>query len=340
MNSVWLAFLTGLTTGGISCLAVQGGLLASSVDQTEKNVETDKHLWFSTTIFLLSKLIAYTALGFLLGSIGATLTLSPKMLGMVQIAAGLFMLATAARFANIHPVFRYFVFQPPRFVYKLLKRTSRDSSWIAPASLGFLTVLMPCGVTQATMAVAVASGNSWLGALIMFAFVLGTSPLFFVLGVTIHELMERRIYSYVAASVVMIFGVLSVNGGIALQGSFYTIQNIWRAAVTPTDQLAYLSSGDVAGVSIDGVQNVRIAVENNGYTASSSTLKAGVPVRLILTTDNTRGCTRAFAIPQYGISKALPETGEETIEFTPTQIGRLAYACGMGMFTGQFNVIP
>ena len=26
-----IAFLTGLTTGGLSCLAVQGGLLASSI---------------------------------------------------------------------------------------------------------------------------------------------------------------------------------------------------------------------------------------------------------------------------------------------------------------------
>lgn len=340
MNTVWLALLTGLTTGGISCLAVQGGLLASTISQQEKSTQNDIHRWLTTGIFLLSKLIAYTALGFVLGSIGASLTLSPKMLGMVQIAAGLFMLATAARLANIHPIFRYVVFQPPRFVYKLLKRTRRDTGWISPASLGFLTVLMPCGVTQATMAVAVASGNPWLGALIMFAFVLGTSPLFFALGAAINELMKRRIYSYVAASVVAIFGVLSVNGGIALQGSFYTIPNLWRAALTPADQLAYLSSDDVAGVSVDGVQNVSIAVENGGYTASSSTLKAGVPVRLTLTTDTIRGCARAFTIPQYGISKALPETGAETIEFTPTQTGRLAYACGMGMFTGSFNVIP
>ena len=26
MYTIWLAFLTGLTTGGLSCLAVQGGL--------------------------------------------------------------------------------------------------------------------------------------------------------------------------------------------------------------------------------------------------------------------------------------------------------------------------
>ena len=31
MNQIFVAFITGLTTGGLSCLAVQGGLLASSL---------------------------------------------------------------------------------------------------------------------------------------------------------------------------------------------------------------------------------------------------------------------------------------------------------------------
>jgi hypothetical protein len=33
MEQILLAFVTGLTTGGLSCLAVQGGLLASSLAQ-------------------------------------------------------------------------------------------------------------------------------------------------------------------------------------------------------------------------------------------------------------------------------------------------------------------
>ena len=33
MNQLIVAFITGLTTGGLSCLAVQGGLLASSLEQ-------------------------------------------------------------------------------------------------------------------------------------------------------------------------------------------------------------------------------------------------------------------------------------------------------------------
>jgi uncharacterized protein len=40
MDQVIVAFVTGLTTGGLSCLAVQGGLLASSLEnQLEQQLD-------------------------------------------------------------------------------------------------------------------------------------------------------------------------------------------------------------------------------------------------------------------------------------------------------------
>ena len=103
MTNIWLAFIAGLTTGGISCFAVQGGLLASSL--TEENKKK------STLIFLGAKLVAYTLLGFLLGLLGSQLNISPKIQGIFQIVIGIFMIATAGRLLNIHPIFRYFVIQ-------------------------------------------------------------------------------------------------------------------------------------------------------------------------------------------------------------------------------------
>jgi len=341
MQVVLFAFLAGLTTGGISCLAIQGGLLASSLSAIGENgAETDGKApsrWLAISLFLLAKLLAYTVLGFFLGWIGSTLTLSPKILGWMQILVGLFMLATAGRILELHPIFRYFVIQPPRWTYRLLKKSSMNSSLFGPFLLGFLTILMPCGVTQATMAIAIASGSAPLGAAIMFAFVLGTSPLFFVLGATIVELLQRKAFAFVAAAVIILFGILSINGGLGVMGSFYTIQNIYRAATTPVDQLS-VNGGGVT-VSAAGIQEVTIEVSNSGYTSPTTALKAGVPVRLTLVTNNTRGCSRAFTIPSLGISKVLPETGSEVIEFTPKKIGRLAYSCSMGMYTGQFTVV-
>lgn len=342
MNTIWLAFLTGLTTGGISCLAVQGGLLASSIAHRRElglaNGEQSGSKWIDVTLFLGAKLVAYTLLGFLLGLVGSSLVLTPKLLGTVQIAAGLFMLATAARIADIHPIFRYFVIAPPKWAYKLLRNTTRGDSFLAPAMLGFFTVLMPCGITQATMAIAVASASPWLGAAIMGAFVLGTSPIFFILGATVSQLLQKKAFSYAAAAVILVFGILSFNGGMALRGSIYTIQNFYKAATTPIDQLTY-ARGQVAGVSRDGRQDVTINVTSRGYTSSAQSLYAGVPVRLSLVTNNTAGCTRVFTIPDLNISKVLQQTGTEVVEFTPKKAGQLVYACGMGMFNGKFEII-
>ncbi len=324
MNLVWLAFLTGLTTGGISCLAVQGGLLASAINN-------ESNRWQQMGMFVVFKLFAYTLLGFLLGLIGSTLTLTPKLLGWVQIGAGLFMIATALRIIDAHPVFRYFVITPPRWTFRMMKNTSRSKSLFAPALLGFLTILLPCGITQATMAVAVASGNPFSGAAIMFAFILGTSPVFFILGATVVELLQKKVFSYAAAAIIFVFAILSVNGGLGLMGSPYTLQNYYRAA---TGEFTVGSTAEVTG----GVQDVTITVTSHGYAASANTLKRGVPVHLTLATNNTQGCARAFTIPDLNISKVLPVTGDETIEFTPQKSGRLAYSCSMGMYTGAFTV--
>lgn len=335
MSIVWLAFLTGLTTGGFSCLAVQGGLLTTAVTGESAQTKSLRESFPLVALFVLFKLIGYAIVGFLLGLLGSTLVLAPRTLGWLQIAAGLFMAVTALRLIDAHPVFRKFVITPPRWTYRLLKSTSRSGTWFAPALLGLFTVFMPCGVTQATMAIAIASGNPWLGAAIMAAFVLGTGPVFLALGATVIELLQKKVFSYAAAGIVAIFAVLSINGGISLTGSPYTIQNLYKVATTPWETL---TTGGSAAPITNGVQQVTIDVGARGYTASATVLKKGIPVRLTMVTHNTLGCSRAFTIPEFNISKVLPLSGTDTIDFTPQKSGTLVYSCSMGMYTGQFTV--
>ena len=95
MNQIFVAFITGLTTGGLSCLAVQGGLLASSLEQQleqqldlqiEQEIAARRahrsgkkrerllahpRLALPILLFLAAKLAAYTLLGLLLGALGS-----------------------------------------------------------------------------------------------------------------------------------------------------------------------------------------------------------------------------------------------------------------------------
>jgi uncharacterized protein len=332
MNNIWLAFITGLTTGGFSCFAVQGGLLTSALASEEEVNVTKSMKAKALTAFLVAKVVAYTLLGLLLGFLGASLNISPRVQGWLQIFIGIYMLLTAARLLNLHPIFRYFVIQPPKSVLRLLRNQSQVKSIFTPVFLGALTVLIPCGVTQAMMLLALGSGNPLWGAGIMFAFTLGTTPVFFAIGLAATEALKHKAFGLIAASFIFVIGVLSINSGQILKGSAHTIQNYW-AALTGT-----IEESTNAKLK-DGFQEVTITVKSNGYRANVNTLKAGVPVRLKLVTDDVKSCARAFTIPDLNYFKILPVTGTETIEFTPTKTGQLTYTCSMGMYSGNFTVV-
>lgn len=341
MNQIWLAFLTGLTTGGISCLAVQGGLLASSLsNQTEEEI-TKNQRYTHVGIFLVAKLAAYTLLGFLLGAIGATLIISSTLQAWMQIGIGVFMIITALRLLDVHPVFRYFVIQPPKFIYKYMRNEAKSKSIFTPAILGAMTIFIPCGVTQAMMVLAVGTASPIIGAAIMFAFVLGTSPVFFTIGVATGNLMKRKSFVYVASFVIGILGILSINSGQALRGSNQTLQNykVALSQVLSASSSSNKQAGQSAKINSEGKQEVTISASDGGYSSETKTLKAGVPVKLTLVSNNVQSCVKSFMIPSLGISKILPQTGNIEVEFTPSKVGTLAYTCGMGMFTGSFNVI-
>lgn len=317
MGNFWLAFITGLTTGGLSCFAVQGGLLTSAiVGRKEKSI----------LMFLVAKLIAYSILGFILGFLGSEIRISTNFQGTLQLFVGIYMLATALRLLDIHPIFRYLVIQPPKAFFKLIRKSSETKSFFTPAILGFLTVLIPCGITQAMMILAIGTGIPIWAAGIMFFFVLGTSPVFFLIGLAAVELLKNKLFSYVAAIFIAVMGILAINSGQLLRGSVHTLQNYYSVIFEKNIE------------SKIGNQ-INIVVTDSGYRADINTLKVGVPVKLTLITNNVRGCARAFTIPEFNLFKMLPTDGKEIVEFTPTKIGTLTYTCSMGMYTGSFNVV-
>lgn len=328
MQQIGLAFITGLTAGGISCLAVQGGLLASSLAQ-ESDISKKR---FATGTFLIAKIISYTLLGALLGAFGSVLQISATAQGWLQVIAGLYMIAVAANLLELHPIFRYTVIQPPRWAFRFIKTESRRKQ-VGPALFGALTILIPCGITQGMMVSAIASGSPLTGAALLFAFTLGASPVFFILGIAASQLMKQKVFVYATSSLIIVLGIMSVNAGQGLRGSFHTLQNYWTVMTTNPSV-----KGTAAQIN-EGKQEVHIKVTTGGYQSDATVLKRGVPVKLVLNSENVVGCSKAFTIPSLKIAKQLPTNGTEEIEFTPTETGRLAFSCSMGMYTGSFQVI-
>src|SRR5512138_2164325 len=299
MSQLLVAFVTGLTTGGLSCLAVQGGLLASSLahqieqDYVEaaayrkarKRSKTDLPVRSSSALpiflFLVAKVVAYTLLGALLGLLGSYLTLSPATRALLMIAIRIFMVGNALRMFNVHPIFRYFSIEPPKFITRYIRRTAKGTDTFTPLFLGALTVFIPCGVTQAMMAAALGTGSWVLGAALMFAFTLGTSPVFFIVAYLTTELGARleKFFMRFVAAVVLILGLVTVNSGLTLMASPLAFSNLTRG-LFPSAGSTVAEANSSGPSAIDG--ELVLQVENDGYFPQTLKAPSGREVTLNL----------------------------------------------------------
>ena len=332
-----IAFLTGLTTGGLGCLAVQGGLLTSTLShQIELDLRersgagsTRKfkpHIAQPILLFLLAKLAAYTVLGFLLGALGSVLQLTPLMTAILYAAIGVFMIGNGLRLLNVHPIFRYFVIEPPSALTRYIRRKSKAStSLVTPLFLGALTIFLPCGVTQAMMAVAVGTGSPLMGSALMAAFILGTSPLFFSVSYFATRLgaAVEKYFSRVVAVVMLVMGLVSVDAGLNLAGSpvsFTILYNTLSSALHPASVQT--------GYSIE--------VSENGYSPAVLHLPANRPVSLEWVTNGTQACSRSVVVPGLNYHTILPVTGHVKFDIPAQARGTiLRYTCSMGMYPSQ-----
>lgn len=347
---IMVAFVTGLTTGGLSCLAVQGGLLASSLahqieqDYLEQSVVQKKKQIKQIQVaskrsstaqpillFLLSKIIAYTLLGALLGWLGSFLALSPVTRALFMIAIGIFMLGNALRMLNVHPIFRYFNIEPPKFITRYIRRTSKGTDTVTPLFLGALTVFIPCGVTQAMMAAALATSSSLTGAAMMFAFTLGTSPVFFIVAYLTTELGARleKFFMRFVAVVVLVLGFVTLDGGLNLMGSPYSFTNLARGLTNSA------STSEATSASVPD-SDLTLMVQNNGYFPRTINAAANEPIVLNLVTNKTYSCSRDFVIPALNYYQLLPDTGTVQVSVPAQPAGtRMFFTCSMGMYTGM-----
>lgn len=337
--NLWLIFLTGLTVGGLTCLAVQGGLLASVIAAREEDTSAHikKHALYATAVFLVAKLLAYVVLGFILGAFGGALNISSSVQTFMQLLAGIYMVVIALNLLNIHPIFKYAIIQPPRFLTRLVRNQSKSKDIFAPAILGAMTIFIPCGTTLAMEALAISSANAFTGAAIMAVFILGTIPLFFGIGVVTSFLGDafKTRFLKLAAVAVIYLGITSINGALTALGSSLTLQSLAENFPISIGGDDNTTQNNAAAIT----QNAEIIITSSGYSPNYIKVKKGSPVTLNLITKNAFSCASAFRIPSLGISKNLQANDTQTIAFTPTKIGKIPFSCSMGMYRGEIEVI-
>jgi hypothetical protein len=185
------------------------------------------------------------------------------------------------------------------------------------------------------MAAALGTGSLAMGAALMFAFTLGTSPVFFIVAYLTTELGARleKFFMRFVAVVVLLLGLVTVNGGLNILGSPLSFQNLTRSLLPSNNGSARVAQAPQSSFA-DG--EVVLYVQNEGYFPQTLRAPAGKDFTLNLVTDQTYSCSRDFVIPALDYYELLPDTGTVKVNIPAQEKGgTIFFTCSMGMYTGQ-----
>ncbi|WP_315079529.1 sulfite exporter TauE/SafE family protein [uncultured Clostridium sp.] len=321
-----MLFIIGLVTS-VHCIAMCGGInLSQCISLTEKQNKNSNCKHTSTlrpsALYNLGRVISYTIVGGIVGSVGSVVSLSGNGKGIIQVSAGVFMVIMGLNMLNIFPWLRKFNPRMPKIFKEKMYSEKKSNS---PLYVGLLNGLMPCGPLQAMQLYALSTGSLIKGAFSMFIFSLGTVPLMFGLG-ALSSILSKKFTGKVmkvGAVLVIVLGISMLNSGLSLSG-FSTLN---------------LSSGNTVNQALieDGAQIVKTNLSSGSYETIS--VKKGIPVKWIINVERgtLNGCNNKIQISEYGIEKKL-QFGENVIEFIPEKTGTFSYSCWMGMIRNSIKV--
>lgn len=326
--------LIGLVAGTSSCLAVTGGLLLSvAAKYNETHQSLSKWQKFKPLLsFNIGRLISYFFFGGLVGILGQSITLSPRMTGYMNIVIALIMLYLALSILKILPKGNFGI-HPPKRVSHWIAGLSESEHPLAPAGLGALTFFLPCGFTQSLQLVALASGSFFTGSMTMFIFALGTLPA--LLGISAISSTVKgslsRLFLRFSGALVLVLSIFNLNNGLLLTG-------VDAASLLSTSNQNITVNDPNVVQEADGSQTILMRVTAYGYSPREFTVQGGKPTFVKAMADSDiGGCASVLTAPTFGLTKWL-RPGENILgPFTPKQDFLLM--CSMGMIRANVRVI-
>ena len=312
-------FVIGLLTS-VHCVGMCGGICLSQCVGAKGNRTADRVR--PSLLYNLGRVLSYTAVGGIVGTLGSVISLNGVMRGAVALFAGVFMVIMGLNMLDIFPWLRKCSLRMPKFLVGSVEGKSNS-----PFYVGLINGFMPCGPLQAMQLYALSTGSPVQGAISMLLFALGTTPLLFGFG-AVSALLSKKFTAKlmaISAVLVMILGIGMFNTGLNMSG-FLGVG---------TEQS---DANGFKPVIVDGYQVVQIEVSPRGY--APITVKKGIPVQFNLHAEskNLNGCNDAIVIPKYNIQMPL-FPGDNIVEFTPTEAGVIPYSCWMNMIRSSITVV-
>ncbi len=328
-----MIFVIGLITS-VHCVAMCGGInLSQCIPQREEEEEEEGGRFaFLRPAFLYNfgRVLSYTVVGFIVGSLGSVFTFSNTMQGALKLAAGVFMVIMGINMLGIFPWLRRFNPRMPKvFAGKINAKKGKSNS---PLIVGLLNGLMPCGPLQAMQIYALSTGNAFAGAMSMFLFSMGTVPLMFGLGAVGTALGKKFTNKIMTAGAVLVvvLGLSMFSQGVSLAGLYQPLSFAGGIRAGASDV--------VSETTADGIQTVNSTLAPGRYP--DITVQVGMPVKWTIDAPqgSINGCNNEIFIREYDINHKFTD-GENIIEFTPEKTGTFQYSCWMGMIRGSITVV-
>jgi sulfite exporter TauE/SafE/copper chaperone CopZ len=348
--SLGVVVMLGVAAGFSTCMALVGGLvLAFSARAADAGGATStRERWRPQLAFNVGRIAGFAALGAATGLLGTAVTLSGPSLAVAMLVVAAVMTAAAVQLSGASPRLSAGLLPvlPDAISARLEGAAARAGGRpgargdgrppmirrdLTAAGVGAATYLLPCGFTQAVQLYALSTGSPGRGAAIMAAFALGTAPGLLAVGgvgASVRGAWAAR-FARLAAVAVLALAVVNAGGalGILVPG--------WGSSAQPTASAAV----DPVPV-VDGVQHVATTQVADGYAPSRAVVVAGVPVRWEVTSEALT-CASWLWAPELGVpaDTVLTPGTTSSFTFTLTELGTYTYSCGMGMYSGTFEVV-
>ncbi|WP_133406781.1 sulfite exporter TauE/SafE family protein [Parashewanella tropica] len=213
------AFIVGIM-GAAHCFGMCGGLMAALSSNSPQKIQVGENLLLKQLKLIFSynigRIMSYTIAGALLGGAAASLKglfNIDHYLIILRIFAGIMMLITGLYLSSIWQGLTK-IEKLGSFFWQYLKPVATNLLPIETVSKALIAGMvwgwLPCGLVYSTLTWSVASGSIYNGALIMFAFGLGTMPALLSVGIasrTISNWVQKKQVRLLSGLMVASFGV-------------------------------------------------------------------------------------------------------------------------------------
>lgn len=212
------AFLLGLLGSG-HCVAMCGGIMgALSMRSSRIHGHNNAAMSLDLLHYNLGRLLSYTALGLVLGLLGAALVWAVAPLQIVmRTLAGVVLIIMGLYIADIWRGAMALERAGDGIWRRINGRLRKAGGGDHPLLLGLGWGLLPCGLVYGTLTWALATGDPLLSAQLMFTFGLGTLPMVLAgsyFAGRLTTLMRLPAWRRGSGALIILFGFWTLFGGL------------------------------------------------------------------------------------------------------------------------------